>query len=424
MKNIQVIFLAGGLGKRMAPLKVCKSLIHFAGKPIIRYVFDDLKSAGIKDFKIVCNPQHIEDIKKEFKTEKVKVKFYVQKEPKGMADAVLSINDLGTKPMIVVNADDLLNRQGLADFVKLCSKNKSKIVLSGIYKKDYFPGGYFKLTGNKITGLVEKPGKTSQPSNFVNLVLDYFRNPKIFLSYLRKAKSQKDDLYEVAINNMLKDNITAEIFKYDGYWQSLKYPWHILQMMEVIFKNRIKRKIADNCQIHKSAIIDGPVVIEPGVKIFENAVIKGPSYIGKGSIVGTNALVRDSNIAENCVVGYNSEIARSWVGKDCWFHNNYIGDSVLQEDVSFGSGAVTANLRLDSGEAFIKEKAGKIATGKNKLGAIVGKAVRVGINSSLMPGVLIGQNSFVGSGIVLDKNIEKNKFCWIKKNSFYVKDKR
>ena len=420
MKNIQVLLLAGGLGKRMAPLKVCKSLISFAGKPIIRYIFDDLKAAGINDFKITCNPQHLNNIKKEFSRESVKVKFYVQKQAKGMADSVLSVNDLKNQPMIVVNPEDLIQPETYSNFIKQCQKTKSRAVFAAIFKKKYYPGGYFKLTGNKITGLIEKPGETNRPSNYVKLVLDYFTDSSELVSYLKKTASSKDDVYETALNQMIKKGFDFELFKYKGYLGPLKYPWHIPEMMELIFKKRLKRKISNKGEIHKSALINGPVVIESGAKVFENAVVKGPSYIGKNTIIGTNALVRNSNVAHNCVVGYNSEIARSWIGPDCWFHNNYIGDSVLQKDVSFGSGAVTANFRLDSKEISTKKDGQKIATGRKKLGSIIGKGARVGVNASLMPGISVGSGSFVGSGIVLNKNLESNKYASLKNNNYKI----
>lgn len=410
MKNIQVLFLSGGLGKRMAPLNVCKSLISFAGKPIIRYIFDDMKKAGFDDFKIVCGKKYLPAMKKAFTGEKIKIKFYSQKNIPGMAGAVLSIDDLNSKPLVIVSPEDLFHPQAYVDFGNLIKRTKSEMILAGIYKKDYFPGGYFKLTGNKITGLVEKPGETRQPSNYVNLVLHYFKDPQLFTNYLKKTKSKKDDLYEVAINNMLKNKIETEIYRYDGYWQSLKYPWHILEMMEVIFKNRIKRNIADDCRVHKSAIIDGEVVIESGVKIFENAVIKGPAYIGKNSIIGTNSFIRESNIAENCLVGYNSEIARSWVGNGCWLHNNYVGDSVLQNNVHMGCGAITANFRLDEKEI----------SGRSKLGAVLAQNVRIGVNAGLMPGISVGSSSFVGSGIVLNKNLDSNKYTSLNNNSYKI----
>jgi len=420
MKNTQVLLLAGGLGTRMAPLEVCKSLISFAGKPICRYVFDDMKKAGFNNFKIICNKKDLGKMKKAFKGEKANIKFYIQKNIPGMAGAVLSVNDLGKKPIVIVNPEDLLHPKAYVDFGKLIKKTKNKIILTGIYKKDYFPGGYFKLAGNKIIGLVEKPAASSQPSNYVNLVLHYFKDSQLFINYLKKTSIKKDDLYEAAIDKMLKNNFPAEVFKYDGYWQSLKYPWHILEMMELILSKRLKNKISSDTEIHKTAIIDGPVVIEPGVKVFERAVIKGPAFIGKNSIIGTNSFVRESNIAENCLVGYNSEVARSWIGNNCWLHNNYIGDSVLENNAHLGCGAVTANFRLDEKEISVKKANQKINTKRFKFGAVLAQNVRVGVNASLMPGISVGSSSFVGSGIVLNKNLDNNKYTTIAKKAYSI----
>jgi len=420
MKNTQVLLLAGGLGTRMAPLEACKSLISFAGKPICRYIFDDMKKAGFNNFKIICNKKHLGKMKKAFKGEKANIKFYIQKNIPGMAGAVLSVPDLGSKPLIVVNAEDLLHPQAYVDFSKLIKKEKSKMIIAGIFKKKYFPGGYLKLNGSKITGLVERPKPDSQPSNYIKLVHDYFSDPQQFVAYLKKAVSSKDDLYEVAIDNMLKNKVNTEIYKYDNYWQSLKYPWHILEMMELILSKRLKNKISSDAEIHKSAIIDGPVVIEPGVKVFERAVIKGPAFIGKNSIIGTNSFVRESNIAENCLVGYNSEVARSWIGNNCWLHNNYIGDSVLENNAHLGCGAVTANFRFDGEKISVKKNNRKINTKRFKFGAVLAQNVRVGVNASLMPGISVGSNSFVGSGIVLNKNLDNNKYTTIAKKAYSI----
>ena len=39
------------------------------------------------------------------------------------------------------------------------------------------------------------------------------------------------------------------------------------------------------------------------------------------------------------MTGFNTDITRSYIGDNCWFHSNYIGDSVLEGNVSMGSGA-------------------------------------------------------------------------------------
>jgi len=125
----------------------------------------------------------------------------------------------------------------------------------------------------------------------------------------------------------------------------------------------------------------------------------------------------------NCVVGYNTEVVRSYIGSSCWFHTNYIGDSVVDENVSFGSGAITANLRLDEGGIYSKINKSKINTQRNKLGNIIGRNVRIGINCMLMPGVKIGKNSFVGSGAILSEDLQENQFCIVRQKHTILKNR-
>jgi len=67
--------------------------------------------------------------------------------------------------------------------------------------------------------------------------------------------------------------------------------------------------------------------------VLENAVIRGPVYIGANSIIGNNALVRDhSHIGSNSVIGYSTEVKHSYIGDNCWFHSNYIGDSIVDNN--------------------------------------------------------------------------------------------
>jgi bifunctional UDP-N-acetylglucosamine pyrophosphorylase/glucosamine-1-phosphate N-acetyltransferase len=145
------------------------------------------------------------------------------------------------------------------------------------------------------------------------------------------------------------------------------------------------------------------VYLEDNIKIFENTKIVGPCYIGKNTIIGNNTIIRGSHIGADSVVGFNCDVTRSYIGDNCWFHSNYIGDSVLENNISMGGGSSLANLRLDDGEIGV--------SGRRKLGAMIGVGVRIGVNASVMPGVNIGKNSFVGAGVVLDKNLPDNSFC-------------
>jgi bifunctional UDP-N-acetylglucosamine pyrophosphorylase/glucosamine-1-phosphate N-acetyltransferase len=79
-----------------------------------------------------------------------------------------------------------------------------------------------------------------------------------------------------------------------------------------------------------------------------------------------------------------------------------------------GSGSVLANLRLDEGEIYSLVKGQRTNTGKTKLGAMIGKNVRIGVNTSVMPGIKIGQNSFIGAGITIPEDIHDN--CFVRGN--------
>jgi bifunctional UDP-N-acetylglucosamine pyrophosphorylase/glucosamine-1-phosphate N-acetyltransferase len=46
-----------------------------------------------------------------------------------------------------------------------------------------------------------------------------------------------------------------------------------------------------------------------------------------------------------------------------------------------------------------------VDSGRRKLGVIVGDDVKIGINASLMPGVKIGSRSWIGPGVVLEKDV-------------------
>ena len=85
-----------------------------------------------------------------------------------------------------------------------------------------------------------------------------------------------------------------------------------------------------------------------------------------------------------------------------------------------GSGSVLANLRLDEGEISSQVSGNRIATHRTKLGSMIGKGVRIGVNASIMPGIKIGANSLIGAGLVIDRDIPDNSFC-VQKSTFEIK---
>lgn len=422
MKHLQVVILAGGEGKRFYPLTTNKVLVKFLGHSLISHLFDLVLKLKPEKVIVVTSQSNQSAITKKAKRKKISLLTSLQKEPKGMADALTSAKDfLEPHPLLVINGDDYFQGELLKRVVETGSR-KNEIILTGLETSQYFPGGYFKLDNNRVIGVVEKPGAGNEPSQYVRLVVDFFPNALNFLRSLQNPRSDQDDLYEAALDKMIKKQNGADFISYKSFWGHLKYPWHVLEMMGIFLNYNLKEFKAVDVFVSPKATIQGKVFLGSGVKILEGAKVKGPAWIGKNTIIGNNALVRESMVGKNCVVGYNTEIARSWIGNDCWFHGNYVGDSVLEENVSLGSGARLANLRLDEEEITVKKGKEKIPSGLHKLGAIIAKEVRIGINASIMPGILVGQKSFIGAGVVLNQNLAENSFCTLKQNQTLVKN--
>jgi UDP-N-acetylglucosamine diphosphorylase / glucose-1-phosphate thymidylyltransferase / UDP-N-acetylgalactosamine diphosphorylase / glucosamine-1-phosphate N-acetyltransferase / galactosamine-1-phosphate N-acetyltransferase len=410
--DTKVVIMCGGIGKRMRPMTADKSLLEFAGKPLIVHHIESAIAAGLGKFVIIANPENSEGIRNVLSGfHDITVDYAIQQKPGGMSDALLSATQfLSGNPFILVNSNDIFSTKAYDSLLSTYKSNQDYSIYMTAYQvQTYFPGGYLVINEkSELCRIIEKPPAGEEPSDLVNIVIHLHTRPDILFDYLSSTASPGDDIYEQAIDRMIGDNYKCKVVPYTGMWKAIKYPWHILDVMDY-FAEQITGYISPASHVSDKAIIDGNVILDENVRIFEGAIIRGPSYIGRNTIIGNNVLIRDSFIGADCVVGYGTEVKHSYIGCNCWFHSNYIGDSVIEDNCSFGAGAVTANFRHD--EASIKTigSEDKMDTGRNKLGAIIGNGCRIGINSSLMPGIRVGANSFIGAHVCLNRDLEANK---------------
>ncbi|OGD56453.1 hypothetical protein A3I57_01425 [Candidatus Beckwithbacteria bacterium RIFCSPLOWO2_02_FULL_47_23] len=356
---MQLLVLAAGEGKRIKPIVTSKPLLPFLGKTLLEWVAEQASILKPVQTVIVVNPKDKETVARLFPRAKV----VVQAQPNGMAGAVEATGTVLVGPTVIINGDDWIDAGIIKQFAGQIKATPQQVVLTGLKSKPGQSGGYFDLQG-RILQVIEKPQQ--RPSDWFKIVLDYFPKVEDFAAQL------KDD-YEAGLNLCLA-KYSYQLLKTTGEFVQLKYPWQVLDLTEA-FLSTFKGKAF----IHKSA------------KVFPGANIIN-SYIGPKVVVGHNALVRDSIVESGSVVGYNTEIARSYVGPNNFFHSNYIGDSVIEAGSNFGAGAVLANFRFDH------KPIGE--TGRAKFGAVVGRGAQVGVNASVMPGVMVEAGAMIWPGAV------------------------
>ena len=424
---MQTIILAGGEGKRVFPLAVNspKPMFKLLGKPLIHHVIDTLKEAGLKDYVIVVGHrgEQIKDYLKDGSKLGVNIKYTVQKQSLGMADALETAKGLAEDNFFVVNADDIFEASLIKQMIRQFREGNAEIVLSCKPVKETWKFGIIRVEDEKVTDFVEKPPKGKEPSNLA-VVGVYILTKRIFDYYNKIPVS--DHQYEDAILQFIRDRNVVKAVSYDDFFAGYKYPWDLFTINKQLMDGQVKKQtIEDGAEISERATVEGRVWIGRGTKVFEGACIRGPCYLGENSVVGGNSLVRDySSLGRGCVVGFSTEIKHSLIGDDCWFHMNYIGDSIISDNCLFGAGTITANFRFDEKNVQVWVGDKRVDSGTNKLGAIIGDNCKTGINACLEPGVKVGPHSMVGPNVDLQVDLEPHKIIFVNKNSYVKADNR
>jgi len=154
-------------------------------------------------------------------------------------------------------------------------------------------------------------------------------------------------------------------------------------------------------KIGKNVTINPYVVIGPKVKIGNNVTINSFSHLEDCKInskveVGPYARLRPGTVLEEgSKIGNFVEVKKSIIGKKSKVnHLSYIGDSELGKNVNIGAGTITCNY-----------------DGVNKSKTKIRNNVFIGSNSSLVAPITINENSSIGAGSVITKNVKKKSLA-------------
>ena len=171
---------------------------------------------------------------------------------------------------------------------------------------------------------------------------------------------------------------------------------------------------SEDTKIGKNVIINPYVVIGLKVKIGNNVTINSFSHLEDCKIknkvnIGPYARIRPgTTLEEGSKIGNFVEIKKSIIGKKSKVnHLSYVGDSEIGKDVNIGAGTITCN--YDG----VKKHKTKI---KNN--------VFVGSNSSLIAPVTINENSIIGAGSVITKDVRKKSLTLTRANQVEILDYR
>jgi UDP-N-acetylglucosamine diphosphorylase / glucose-1-phosphate thymidylyltransferase / UDP-N-acetylgalactosamine diphosphorylase / glucosamine-1-phosphate N-acetyltransferase / galactosamine-1-phosphate N-acetyltransferase len=181
-------------------------------------------------------------------------------------------------------------------------------------------------------------------------------------------------------------------------------PWNIVNELDKILLEKLKflsanYKIEGTTAIHKTAIIEEGVTLKGTIIISENcyvgahAYLRGPILFGKSVKIGPGSEIKQSFISDNSAVA----------------HFNYIGNSLIGQNINFEAGSICANHYNErkNKNISVKYKDNIINTHSDKFGSLLGDDSKVGANAVLSPGTILDKNTVVKRLQLIEQLVEE-----------------
>jgi bifunctional UDP-N-acetylglucosamine pyrophosphorylase/glucosamine-1-phosphate N-acetyltransferase len=434
LESIATIILAAGKGTRMKS-ELVKVLHPILGLPMLFYPIK-LSLKGIKAEKTIVVVGHQADrIQGMFKNFKIDIA--LQEKQLGTGHAVLQaipfLQSFSGTVLILCGDVPLVELETLRSFIDTYKENGSTLsVLTAVVEE---PFGYGRILRNP-EGWLEKIVEEKDASEKERMIREI--NTGIFcvkapflmegLREIGKENAQGEyyltDLVEVAKKRGLR--CSAHIVADPVEVMGINTRVDLAIANEVLRQKKLKDLMLSGVTVvdPKTTYVDRTVEVGKDSILYPNCHLQGKTKIGERCIIEPNSKISDSLIGNDVTIRANSviteskieegasigpfahlrplsevktkakignfvEVKKSVIGKGSKAnHLSYIGDSLLGEDVNIGAGTITCNY-----DGFEKHQ------------TIIGNRVFVGSNVELVAPVKVGNDSSIGAGTTVTKDV-------------------
>jgi bifunctional UDP-N-acetylglucosamine pyrophosphorylase/glucosamine-1-phosphate N-acetyltransferase len=430
--KVRAIVLAAGKGTRMKSATP-KVLHELCGRPMLWYVLDALKRAGVEEIAVVTNDElqpHVGEFG---------VRGIVQHEQLGTGHAVqVALRQLPPQSggrIVIAYGDMPLIRDEIFRGVigSLVASNGAPPALAMVTAKMPLPSNFGRVIrrGHDVERIVEV-----RDASAAELEVDEM-NAGI---YAFDESALRD-----AVEHLRNDNAQGEYYLTDTIEYLVKGGkrvapvmagdhLHVLGINDRVELAHARKEM--NRRLCAQYMRDGVTIVDP-----ETTYLEPELRIGRDTVIYPNTTVaRLSEIGEACVVGPNARLSNARLGDRVEVRESVIVDSTLGSDIHVGP---FAHLRKETVLAdrvhignFVEVKNSKLSEGvkashltylgdaeigedsnigagtitcnydgvrKNK--TTIGRNVFIGSNSSLIAPVTIGDGALTGASSVVTKDV-------------------
>jgi mannose-1-phosphate guanylyltransferase len=335
------IILAGGLGSRLHPLTktLPKPLIPLAGKPILQYIIDLLKTNGFNRFIVAARylGHHIIN----YYSGSKEVEVYLI-DSKDTADVLRILADIISEECFLVSMGDILTNAPVIELYKDHVKNDAIATIGLKEVENPLPYGLVFLNEKRrIVLFTEKPislevyllsvahYKYRGESSYWNLVnTGFYMFDNEIINILRENESLMDfgrHVFPFLLENDYE--LRGWIMPAEAYWSDIGRIETYKEATWDLLDNKV------------SGVQIPGVLKSSGIRIGRNADVKGelipPVYVGNDVVVEVGAKIGPYAVLEDgVVVGRNVTIHESIIwNRSLLMDESYIYDSVIMNNV-------------------------------------------------------------------------------------------
>jgi bifunctional UDP-N-acetylglucosamine pyrophosphorylase/glucosamine-1-phosphate N-acetyltransferase len=420
-----------------------------AGRPMIDHV---IITAGTLTNKISTIIGYKKDVLNEYLSANFKnVKTFVQPELNGTAGAVKAAqkNIMNDEDVLILYGDvPLISDESLK---KALNDNHDAVILTMIPKDPFGYGRVIKNDSGLATEIIEEKDANAKQKKInevftgimiikgemllssLNEVNNNNAAGEYYLTDVIKIASKKGvkiNPIEVEETEVLGANTKSELHEIENIFREMKSKDLLEKGITLSDASRVDVRggvsAGKDCSIDVNVILEGEIKLGTNVSIGPNCYLKDvvisdnvsieafshivSTQIGADCSVGPYARLREGTVLEDqAKIGNFVETKKTKIGKGSKAnHLAYLGDAEVGEDSNIGAGTITCNY-----------------DGINKHQTKIGNKTFVGTNSSLVAPLNIGNNSYIGAGSVITKDVEddalavargkqSNKLGWAK----------
>jgi glucose-1-phosphate thymidylyltransferase len=307
------LILSGGKGTRLRPITHtgAKQLIPVANKPILFYVIEAVRDAGIADIGIVVG-----DTEPEIRVAVgdgsafgVRITYIRQEQPLGLAHAVKTARPfLRDDPFVMFLGDNLIldGIRALVDEFRRERPN-SEILLARVPRPQEF--GVAELEGDRVVRLVEKP---KEPRSDLALVGVYMFDATVHEAIDAIRPSARGELEITdAIQQLIDRGRVVKHHLVTGWWKDTGKLEDLLEANRMVL-SRAKRAVEGD--VDETSRVEGEVIVGPGT-VVRDSILRGPLVIGarcriEHSYVGPFTAIHDEVEIRNSEIEHSIVLAR------------------------------------------------------------------------------------------------------------------